>query len=158
MGWDGGTFSRAGCGLGRHNSIVKPASREPVMVELAPGVVVPMDTAAVQSVSEPPAPDLGCYEVTGDPADRWRFKTPSLRNVALTAPYMHDGSFSTLREVVEFYRKGGLPHEGIDPLIQPLDLDDRETGDLVAFLESLTGGNIEELIRDARSEVIGNSE
>ncbi len=143
-------------GLGRYNSMVKPASREPVMVELAPGLVVPMGAAAVQSVGEPPAPDLGRYEVTGDPADRWRFKTPSLRNVALTAPYMHDGSFSTLREVVEFYRKGGLPHEGIDPLIQPLDLDDRETGDLVAFLESLTGGNIEELIRDARSEVIGN--
>jgi cytochrome c peroxidase len=143
-------------GLGWHSSVVKAGSEEPVMVELAPGVVVPMEASIVRSVGEPPARDLGRYEVTGDPADRWRFKTPSLRNVALTAPYMHDGSFSTLREVIGFYRRGGHPHEGIDPLIRPLDITDQEIDDLLAFLGSLTGDNVQELIRDARSEEIGN--
>jgi len=143
-------------GLGRFNSVVKASSREPVMVELAPGVVVPMERSAVRSVGEPKANDLGRYEVTGDPADRWLFKTPSLRNVSLTAPYMHDGSFSTLREVVEFYRKGGHPHEGIDPLIQPLRISNQDIDDLLAFLESLTGDNVQELVRDARSQEVGN--
>ena len=95
-------------------------------------------------------------KVTGDPADRWRIKTPTLRNVALTAPYMHDGSFSTLRAVVEFYDRGGHPHEGIDPLLQPIGLREEEIDDLVAFLRSLTGDNLGELIADARSAPVGN--
>jgi cytochrome c peroxidase len=143
-------------GLGRAASMARSTRREPVQVELAPGVLVPVERSVVQSVGDPVPNDLGRYEVTGDRADRWRFKTPSLRNVALTAPYMHDGSLSTLRQVVEFYRRGGHPHPDIDPMIRPLDLDDDEVGDLVAFLESLTGDNVEELVRDARSEAAGN--
>jgi cytochrome c peroxidase len=143
-------------GLGRSASMARSTSRSPVQVELAPGVFVPIERSVLRSVGEISANDLGRYEVTGDPADRWRFKTPSLRNVALTAPYMHDGSFSTLREVVEFYRQGGHPHPELDPMIRPLDLDDGEIDDLVAFLESLTGANIDELIRDARSEPVSN--
>jgi cytochrome c peroxidase len=143
-------------GLGWHRTVVRASNDEPVMVELAPGVTVPMDRSAIRSVGEPPPNDLGRYEVTRDPADRWRFKTPSLRNVALTAPYMHDGSFSTLREVIEFYRQGGHPHEGIDPLILPLDISDQEIDDLLAFLKSLTGDNVQELISDARSQEVGN--
>ena len=143
-------------GLGRAASMARSTSREPVQVELAPGVLVPVERSVVQSVGDPVPNDLGRFEVTGDPADRWRFKTPSLRNVALTAPYMHDGSFSTLRQVVEFYRRGGHPHPDIDPMIRPLELDDDEVGDLVAFLESLTGDNVEELVEDARSEAVGN--
>jgi cytochrome c peroxidase len=142
-------------GIGWRNS-TRRGDRAPVRVELAPGVTAPLDRAAVDSVGEPPAPDLGRFEVTGDPADRWKIKTPTLRNVALTAPYMHDGSLSTLRDVVTFYDHGGIPHEGLDPLLQPLGLTDLEAGDLVAFLESLTGENVEDLIRDARSEAVGN--
>ncbi|MBR1031487.1 c-type cytochrome [Bradyrhizobium liaoningense] len=68
-----------------------------------------------------------------------RFLTPSLRDVARTAPYMHDGSIATLREVVEFFDRGGNPSPGRDPRIVPLGLTEHEKADLVAFLESLTG-------------------
>jgi cytochrome c peroxidase len=100
--------------------------------------------------------DLGRYEVTHDSTHRWQFKTPILRNVSSTAPYMHDGSLATLREVVEFYNQGGFPHEGIDPRIQPLGLSKQEKDDLVEFLESLTGDNIDELVRDAQSHAVGD--
>jgi cytochrome c peroxidase len=100
--------------------------------------------------------DLGRYEVTHDPAHRWQFKTPSLRNVALTGPYMHDGSLATLGEVVDFYNRGGSPHESLDPRIQLLGLTERERADLVEFLQSLTGDNVGELVREARGEPMGN--
>ncbi|MEE9562628.1 MAG: cytochrome c peroxidase [Thermoanaerobaculia bacterium] len=99
--------------------------------------------------------DLGRYEVTRDPLHRWQFKTPILRNVALTGPYMHNGSLPTLSELVDFYNGGGFPHEGTDPRLQPLGLSEQEKADLVEFLESLTGDNVAELIRDARSEQVG---
>jgi cytochrome c peroxidase len=143
-------------GLGWHNSTVASKSREPVAVEIAPGVVTTIERSAVESVGKPFANDLGRYEVTGDPADRWLFKTPSLRNVAVTAPYMHDGSYSTLREIVEFYNEGAHPHQGLDPLLGPLGLDEEQLDDLVSFLESLTGDNLDELVRDARSQPVGN--
>jgi len=135
-----------------------PAYRDdsPVPVEIEPGVVVPLARSAVRSVGNERAPDLGRFEVTHDPADRWRFKTPSLRNVALTAPYMHDGSLRTLEAVVRFYRDGGIPHEGLDPLIQPIELTDDEVAALVAFLGSLTSNHVDELVADARSVPVGN--
>lgn len=68
-----------------------------------------------------------------------KFRTPSLRNVALTAPYMHDGSLKTLKEVVDFYVGGGSSNPHLDPLIKPLTLTKEERADLVAFLESLNG-------------------
>lgn len=143
-------------GLGWYATMVKSTAEDPVRVEIAPDVFVRMDRSDVASVGAPVPADLGRYEVTRDPADRWRFKTPSLRNVALTAPYMHDGSFSTLRQVIEFYDRGGYRHPGIDPAIRPLGLDEGKIGDLLAFLESLTGGTVDELARDARSERVGN--
>lgn len=127
-----------------------------VSVEIAPGVFTDIDRAVVDSVGEPRKADLGRYEVSRDPNDLWRFKTPSLRNVAVTGPYMHDGSMNSLHEVVRFYNRGGVPHEGLDPLIRPLGLSDDEIGALVAFLEALTAGNIAELAADARSVRIGN--
>jgi cytochrome c peroxidase len=68
-----------------------------------------------------------------------RFLTPSLRDVARTAPYMHDGSIASLTDVVEFFDRGGNPSPGRDPRMVPLGLTGREKADLVAFLESLTG-------------------
>jgi cytochrome c peroxidase len=84
--------------------------------------------------------DLGRYTQTGLPKDRGAFRTPSLRNVARTAPYMHDGSLKTLKEVVDFYVGGGSSNVQLDPLIRPLThLTREERADLVAFLESLSG-------------------
>lgn len=67
------------------------------------------------------------------------FQTPSLRDVAKTAPYMHDGSMSTLAEVIEFYNRGGVPNPQLDHAIKPLNLTGQEKNDLISFLESLTG-------------------
>jgi cytochrome c peroxidase len=67
------------------------------------------------------------------------FQTPSLRDVALTAPYMHDGSLATLDEVVNFYDRGGVPNPQLDPALKPLKLTAAEKRDLVNFLHSLTG-------------------
>lgn len=86
-----------------------------------------------------PSPDIGREAVTKDPKDRGRFKTPSLRNVALTWPYMHDGSLRTLADVVELYDRGGVPNPTLDVFVFPLDLSEQEQRDLVAFLEALTG-------------------
>ena len=89
--------------------------------------------------------DLGRYEVTKKDRDRGAFKTPSLRNIALTAPYMHDGSLKTLKEVVDFYIGGGNSNPHLDPQLKVLT-PTTETGevnwsgaDLEAFLEALTG-------------------
>lgn len=84
-------------------------------------------------------PDAGRCAVTGDESDRGRFKTPSLRGVARTAPYMHDGSLSTLREVVEYYNRGGGRAAELDPEIKPLRLSAEEIGHLVEFLRALDG-------------------
>jgi cytochrome c peroxidase len=71
--------------------------------------------------------------------DRGAFRTPSLRDVSRRAPFMHDGSKATLREVLEHYNRGGVPNPYLDPQIEPLDLIDREIDLLVKFLESLDG-------------------
>lgn len=84
-------------------------------------------------------PDLGRYEVTKKESDKGKFKTPTLRNVAQTAPYMHDGSEATLMAVVEFYDRGGVPNPNLDPDIKKLGLTAAEKQDLVSFLEALTG-------------------
>jgi cytochrome c peroxidase len=130
-------------------------TRGEVEVEVAPGTYVKLDDEFLAPISETPPSDLGLYEITQYPGDRWKYKTPSLRNVALTRPYMHDGSLGTLREVVEFYSAGGAPNETLDPLIAPLDLNAQEVSDLVAFLESLTGDNAMLLVRDAQAARIG---
>jgi cytochrome c peroxidase len=86
-----------------------------------------------------PEPDVGRFEVTKDPLDWGAFKTPTLRDAARTAPYMHDGSLKTLDEVVEFYDKGGKPNKNLDEKIKPLKLTDTDKKDLVEFLKSLSG-------------------
>ncbi len=84
--------------------------------------------------------DLGRYKVTRHEGDQGAFRTPSLRDVAGTAPYMHDGSLKTLKEVVDFYVGGGNANPHRDKLIKPLThLSGPERASLVAFLEALTG-------------------
>ncbi|MCA9176082.1 MAG: c-type cytochrome [Planctomycetales bacterium] len=84
-------------------------------------------------------PDLGRYEVTKKEEDKGAFKTPTCRNIALTGPYMHDGSQKTLLEVVKWYNKGGHANPTLSKKIVKLDLSEQEEQDLVAFMEALTG-------------------
>jgi cytochrome c peroxidase len=84
-------------------------------------------------------PDFGRFLITGRDEDRGAFKTPTLRNVARTSPYMHNGQFDTLLEVVDWFDRGGFSHRHLDPAILPLNLTRDEKRDLVAFLEALTG-------------------
>jgi cytochrome c peroxidase len=79
-------------------------------------------------------PDLGRYEITKEDVDRGAFKTPTVRNISSSAPYMHDGSQKTLEEVVEWYAKGGHPNQWLSEKIKKLDLSDQDKQDLVAFM------------------------
>lgn len=83
--------------------------------------------------------DLGRYRVTRDERDRGAFRTPTLREVGRTAPYMHDGSLSTLDQVVEFYNRGGNSNPNLDRQLRPLQLTAQEKQALIAFLEALSG-------------------
>ncbi|MBX3101485.1 MAG: cytochrome-c peroxidase [Bacteroidetes bacterium] len=86
----------------------------------------------------PDNPDPGLAAFTGRAQDQGKFHTPSLRNLRFTAPYMHDGSFATLQEVIEHYNKGGLPNPNRSIQIKPLNLTPQEKQDLVAFLLALS--------------------
>jgi len=95
--------------------------------------------------------ELGRFAISHDFDDLGSFKTPTLRNVAVTAPYMHDGSVATLRDAVVHYNNGGVTKEG-DPVndflsggIRPLNLEDDQIDDLVAFMEALTSPQFAEL-------------
>jgi len=104
-----------------------------------------------------PAPNTGLYETTGKPEDVGKFKAPTLRNIAVTAPYMHDGSIATLEEVIEHYAAGGRtivegPHRGVgrdnpnkSPIVRGFPLTAADKQDLVAFLLTLTD---QELLHD----------
>ncbi|HHT9153058.1 MAG TPA: SdiA-regulated domain-containing protein, partial [Candidatus Hypogeohydataceae bacterium YC40] len=92
-----------------------------------------------------PNPGLGRYNVTKQERDMGAFKTPSLRNIALTAPYMHDGSEINLEAVVEFYDKGGKLNPHLSTSIKPLNLTSIEKLALVEFMKSLTSSDIPEL-------------
>jgi len=83
--------------------------------------------------------DLGRYNVTKDVKDLGAFKTPTLREITKTAPYMHDGRFATLEDVIGHYNKGGVKNPFLDNQIIPLKLSDSEVNDLVAMLRSLEG-------------------
>jgi cytochrome c peroxidase len=134
-------------GIGWRRTLGTP---EHIRVELAPGVYAELDRHTVESFSEPLAKDVGRYEITRDPKDRWAYKTPSLRNVALTAPYMHDGSLRSLEAVVEFYDRGGIDNPEKSALIAPLGLSAQERAAIVAFLLTLTANGVATLAADAR--------
>ncbi len=77
--------------------------------------------------------------MTGKTEDQGVFKTPTLREIPRTAPYMHDGSLATLEEVIEFYNRGGNPNPYLDPELRRLQLTAEEKKSLLAFLRSLSG-------------------
>ena len=87
-----------------------------------------------------PPPNTGIHDVSQKPDDMGKFKAPTLRNIALTAPYMHDGSIKTLSEVLDHYSKGGRARNAArtDQFVQPFEITAQEKADIIAFLESLT--------------------
>lgn len=95
-------------------------------------------------------PDLGRFEVTGLAADARAFRVPSLRNVALTPAYMHDGALPTLADVVDWYDSGAGDDPARDPVLRPLGLSARDKARLVAFLQSLTSDHAPALAAQAR--------
>lgn len=98
----------------------------------------------------PDAPtDRGREEVTHSREDRYKFRTPTVRNVELTAPYMHDGSLKTLEEVIAYYNRGGSADPEKDPRIKPLGLTDQEQKALVSFLKSLTSSTLPDVAKRA---------
>ena len=151
-------------GMGFATSMYVEPPRKKVV--LAPGIEVDVDTSVYANDSrfknEIAPNDLGLYVITQDPNDRWKFRTPTLRNVELSAPYMHNGQLSTLKEVVEFYNEGGTrsvgkhKNETISPLMFELNLTDDEVNDVVEFLKALTGENMDVLIMDAFAVPVGD--
>jgi cytochrome c peroxidase len=139
-------FHNTGAGVA---SAVRSALQ--VDVQLAPDMKTHVPVALLDALFGAPAKDEGRFEVTGLKNDRFAYRTPTLRNVELTAPYMHDGSLATLREVVDFFDRGGRPNPDLDELIEPLHLTESEKDDLVGFLRSLTGANVEQLAAQARA-------
>ncbi len=87
-----------------------------------------------------PEPNTGVHNTSLKDSDMGKFKAPTLRNIAVTAPYMHDGSIATLAEVLDHYAKGGRAHNPshTDPLLKPFEMTDQEKADIIAFLEALT--------------------
>ena len=147
-------FHDTGYGWWREQLRQNPPPRQ--RVEVAPGVSYALPWRTVASVGEKRPADLGRYEVTLDPADRWKFRTPGLRNVALTPPYMHDGGLPDLIAVLRFYNDGGRPHPGQDPAIRPLGLEPSDLEALAAFLAALTSAEVPRLVEEARSAAPDN--
>ncbi|OAI21766.1 cytochrome c peroxidase [Methylomonas koyamae] len=146
---------RHNTGIGYTESMQKAPDTQHVQV--APGVFVDVDIRHLSGVRGEKPNDLGYYEISQNPADRWAYKTPSLRNVALSAPYMHDGSLATLEEVVRFYNRGGVANDNLAPAMRPLALTDGEVTELVAFLKALTGANVGRLVSDAFAAPVGDA-
>ena len=141
-----GQYHNTGAGYRRAGRALRPPS-----VQLAPGVfVVPSVDAETETFT-----DDGRFEVTGREADKWRYRTPSLRNVALTGPYMHDGSIATLEGVVAFYSEGGGGDPAQDPRTRYVQLTQSDQEALAAFFRTLTSSHVDALVSDARSVTIG---
>jgi cytochrome c peroxidase len=132
---------------GFHNTGVQARSTAllgaDLRVQLAPGMATTIAAAELLRFGSADRDDLGRHEVTGRAADLRAFRTPSLRNVALTAPYMHDGSLATLGAVVDHYIGGGsVADPAQDPRIRPLAIDRDERDEIVAFLQALTSDRL----------------
>jgi cytochrome c peroxidase len=121
-------------GIGYARTVQQPGT---VTFEVVPGSTASLSASAFAAISAPTAPDLGRFEITLDPADRWAYLTPTLRAISRTMPYMHDGSLSSLAEVVEFYDRGGIDNPDKSPRLHPLHLTAHEKAALIAFLKAL---------------------
>ena len=141
-----GRFHNTGIGALRRDD---PARA--FQVQLAPGVFTQLRGRDVAAVSEQLEADDGRFEVSGIEAERWAYRTLGLRNVAITGPYMHDGSLTTLEDVIAFYQRGGIDNPGKDRLLAPLALNAQEQRDLAAFLRSLTGDDVGQLAARMRT-------
>lgn len=125
--------------------------RQDVEVELIPGVKARLTPDQLARIGVPDRPDLGRHEVTGAARDLRAFRTPTLRNVARTGPYMHDGSLATLGQVIDHYVAGGSPADPAqDPRIQPLTITAEDRRALLAFLGALTSPAVDAQARAAR--------
>jgi cytochrome c peroxidase len=100
--------------------------------------------------------ELGRYLLTNQPRDVGAFKTPTLRDIELTGPYMHNGSQKTLLDVVKFYSKGGAPNSHLDERMRPLNLSDQEINDVVEFLRALTSDDVLRETQSARPQTRGS--
>ena len=98
-----------------------------------------MSLETIDAFGEKPRNDVGRFEVTLKESDRWAYKTPSLRNVSRTPPYMHDGSIATLDDVIEYYSSGSAAKFGNNGYLVRLNLAADEKAALAAFLRSLDG-------------------
>lgn len=112
-----------------------------------------VETDVARLTREPGAAELGRYLVTKQPKDIGAFKTPGLREIAHTAPYMHDGSEPTLESMIDFYDKGGAPNPNLDGGMRPLGLTVEERKDLVEFLKALTSDDLPRLVKDLQGMV-----
>lgn len=127
-----------------------PRTGRSFVVPLAAGVQTVLTDAELAAFGAVVAPDLGRFDITHDPADRYAFKTPSLRNVARTAPYMHDGSFATLEDVIDFYDRGGGAAPDKSKALSALGLGPDDKRALVAFLRALDGAGLPALSSNSR--------
>lgn len=132
-------------------TVLKPM--EPFGVSLAPGTHITINDSVIDSFLVRTPPDLGRFDITHIEADRFAFRTPTLRDVARTAPYMHDGSLLTLEEVVDFYDRGGGEVVGKSEKLVPLGLTPDEKGQLVEFLRALNSNEYHSLVARSRGHV-----
>jgi cytochrome c peroxidase len=132
-------FHNIGIGIIRHNVVALACKAEG---EIDSGKIIDVDQAAIQSETSV----VGRFLVTKKEKDIASFKTPSLRNVLITAPYFHDGSQATLWDVMDHYNKGdGITDPWLDRDMQPLALSESEIDDIVAFLATLTSAQYQDL-------------
>jgi cytochrome c peroxidase len=130
-------------GIAAHKTDFIDLARKAASIVKA-GDVKQVDELAIQTHFS----ELGRFLVTKQANDIGAFKTPGLRNVAVTAPYMHDGSLATLWDVMDHYNKGGVPNPNLDGGMQRLGLTEAEIDDMVAFMESLTSSRFAALARE----------
>jgi cytochrome c peroxidase len=144
-----GQFHVTGVGF---NTTIAPSAMNArsFVVPLAPGVQTVMTDVDLSAFANPNVVDLGRFDITLAPAERYAFKTPSLRNVAQTAPYMHDGSIATLEDVVDFYDQGAGAAPNKSASLAALGLLAPEKRALVAFLKSLDGAALKTVAADSR--------
>jgi cytochrome c peroxidase len=145
-------FHNIGVGINDIQDEVPELAREFVKAEYTNSEV------DVEVLTDARTSELGRFAIVREFDDLGAFKTPTLRNIALTAPYMHDGSLATLRDVVVHYNNGGVTTEG-DPVndflsggIRPLSLTDKEIDDLVAFMEALTSPIVAKMVEESGQE------